>query len=140
MANLTLRDIAQALNLSVSTVSKALHDSYEIGEETKQRVREFATAHNYSPNRMAKSLKMGKSGSIGVIICSIDNSFVAQMLDGIDAACTEAGYDLVIMQSKESLAKETACIAQLEARGVEGILISPSIQTKDFKRLKALQR
>ncbi len=139
MANLTLRDIAQALNLSVSTVSKALHDSYEIGEETKKRVRDFAKANHYSPNRMAKSLKMGKSGSIGVIICSMDNSFVAQMLDGIDQACTEAGYDLVIMQSKESLAKETACIAQLEARGVEGILISPSIQTQDFKRLKELQ-
>lgn len=139
MSNLTLRDIAEALNLSASTVSKALRDSYEISDETKGRVLDFAKANHYAPNRMAKSLKMGKSGSIGVIICSIDNNFVAQMLDGIDHACTDAGYDLMIMQSKESLVKETACIAQLEARGVEGILISPSIQTQDFKRLKALQ-
>ncbi len=139
MSNLTLRDIAEALDLSASTVSKALRDSYEISDDTKCRVLDFARANNYAPNRMAKSLKMGKSGSIGVIICSIDNNFVAQMLDGIDHACTEAGYDLIIMQSKESLAKEIACIAQLEARGVEGVLISPSIQTQDFKRLKALQ-
>lgn len=140
MSNLTLRDIAEALDLSASTVSKALRDSYEISEETKRRVIDFAKANHYSPNRMAKSLKMGKSGTIGVIICSIDNSFVAQMLDGIDQACTEGGYDLIIMQSKESLIKETACISQLEARGVEGVLISPSIQTEDFTRLKVLQQ
>lgn len=140
MAKLTLRDIAAELNLSVSTVSKALQDSYEISKETKRRVIDFAKTNHYFPNRMAKSLKMGKSGSIGVVICSIDNNFVSQILDGIDQTCTEAGYDLVIMQSKESLAKEMACIAQLEARGVEGILILPSIQTRDFRRLMELQQ
>lgn len=140
MTNLTLTDIAEALNLAVSTVSKALHDSHEIGEGTKRRVVEFAKANHYFPNRMAKSLKMGKSGSIGVVICSISNNFVTQMLDDIDHACTEAGYDLIIMQSKESLVKEIACIAQLEARGVEGVLVLPSVQTADFRRLKELQQ
>ncbi|MGO1597414.1 MAG: LacI family DNA-binding transcriptional regulator [Sphingobacterium sp.] len=140
MTKLTLRDIASALNLSVSSVSKALYDSHEISTDTKRRVMNFAKANHYFPNRMAKSLKMGKSGSIGVVICSINNSFVTQMLDGIDHACTAAGYDLIIMQSKESLSKETACMAQLEARGVEGILVSPSLQTHDFGHFKELQR
>src|SRR5690606_17338864 len=139
MGQMTLRDIAKALRLSVSTVSKALRDSYEIGPETKRRVMEYARANQYLPNRMAKSLKEGKSGSIGVVVCSIDNSFVSRMLDGIDSACTNAGYDLIIMQSKESLTQEKACLKQLEARGVEGILISPSSETIDFCHLSEMR-
>jgi len=136
---MTLRDIANALKLSVSTVSKALRDSYEISEETKKKVIAYARANYYFPNRMAKSLKEGKSGSIGVVICSIDNSFVSRMLDGIDGACTQAGYDIIIMQSKESLVQERSCLKQLEARGVEGILISPSAETVDFEHLWKLR-
>ncbi|WP_090626774.1 LacI family DNA-binding transcriptional regulator [Parapedobacter indicus] len=136
---MTLRDIALALELSVSTVSKALRDSYEISEDTKERVITYARANHYLPNRMAKSLKEGKSGSIGVVICSIDNSFVSRMLDGIDGACTQAGYDMIIMQSKESLVQEKSCLKQLEARGVEGILISPSAETVGFEHLLALR-
>lgn len=136
---MTLRDIAKALDLSVSTVSKALRDSYEIGEETKKRVRDYARANHYLPNRMAKSLKEGKSGSIGVVICSIDNSFVSRMLDGIDGACSSAGYDMIIMQSKESVLQEKSCLKQLEARGVEGVLISPSAETVDFDHLAELR-
>lgn len=139
MPSLTLRDIAKALDLSVSTVSKALRDSYEIGDETKKRVLDYARANHYLPNRMAKSLKEGKSGSIGIVICSIDNSFVSRMLDGIDGVCTKAGYDIIIMQSKESVAQEQSCLKQLEARGVEGILISPSAETVDFEHLAHLK-
>ncbi len=132
MPNITLRDIAKTLDLSVSTVSKALRDSYEISEATKRRVVDFARANHYLPNRMAKSLKEGKSGSIGVVVCSIDNSFVSRMLDGIDGTCAASGYDIIIMQSKESLLQERACLKQLEARGVEGMLVSPSAETVDM--------
>ena len=135
---MTLRDIASALGLSVSTVSKALRDSYEISDDTKKRVTDFARANHYFPNRMAKSLKEGKSGSIGVVVCSIDNSFVSRMLDGIDRTCAAAGYDIIIMQSKESLHQELACLRQLEARGVEGILISPSAETVDMAHIDQL--
>lgn len=139
MPNMTLRDIAKALDLSVSTVSKALRDSYEIGDETKKRVMDYARANHYLPNRMAKSLKEGKSGSIGVVVCSIDNSFVSRMLDGIDGACSRAGYDIIIMQSKESLTQEKSCLKQLEARGVEGILISPSAETVNLDHIVGLR-
>lgn len=138
MPNITLRDIAKALELSVSTVSKALRDSYEISSATKKRVVDFARANHYLPNRMAQSLKEGKSGSIGVVVCSIDNSFVSRMLDGIDGACAASGYDIIIMQSKESLLQEQACLKQLEARGVEGVLISPSAETMDMQHIDQL--
>ncbi len=137
--SITLRDISKALNISVSTVSRALTDSHEIGEETKQKVLAYAKEHHYVPNRMARSLKVGKTRSIGVVICSIDNNFVAQMLDGIDQICTENGYQIIIMQSKESYEQEQACINLLHASGVDGIMISPSYQTTDFSHLKELQ-
>lgn len=140
MNNITLRDIAKVLNLSVSTVSRALTDSYQIGDKTKKLVLEYAKAHNYVPNRMARGLKEGKSRSIGVVVCSIDNSFVAQMLDGIDQFCTEHDYQLIIMQSKESYEQEKACINLLYAGGIDGLLISPTYETTDFDYLKKLQK
>lgn len=137
--SITLRDIAKALNLSASTVSRALTDNYQIGEETKKRVLAYAKQHHYIPNRMARGLKEGKSRSIGVIVCAIDNSFVAQMLNGIDEFYSEHGYQIIIMQSKESHSQENACIDLLYAGGIDGLLISPSYQTIDFSYLNNLQ-
>jgi len=138
--NITLIDIARALNLSVSTVSRALTDSYQIGDETKRRVLAYAKEHHYIPNRMARSLREGKSRSIGVVVCSIDNNFAAQMLDGIDQYCSEHGYQLIIMQSKELFMQEKACVNLLYAGGIDGLLISPTYQTTDFEYLINLQR
>lgn len=137
--SVTLRDIAKALNISASTVSRALTDSYQIGAATKKRVLDYAKAHHYVPNRMARGLKEGKSRSIGVVICAIDNSFVAQMLNGIDEFYTEQGYQIIIMQSKESYEQELACIDLLYAGGIDGLLISPSYQTTDFSYLNELK-
>jgi LacI family transcriptional regulator len=136
---ITLRDIAKALNLSVSTVSRALTDSYQIGEETKSKVLAYAKMHHYVPNRMARSLKEGKSRSIGVVVCAIDNNFVAQMLDGIDQHCTDNNYQLIIMQSKESFEQEKTCVELLYAGGIDGLLISPTYQTTNFDHLINLQ-
>lgn len=138
--SVTLRDIAKALNISASTVSRALTDSYQIGAKTKKRVLDYAKEHHYIPNRMARGLKEGKSRSIGVVVCAIDNSFVAQMLNGIDKFYTEQGYQIIIMQSKELYAQEIACIDLLYAGGIDGLLISPSYQTTDFGYLNELQR
>lgn len=75
---ITIKDIAKALHLSVSTVSKALRGSHEISEETKQTVMAYARANNYKPNPIAQSLKRGQSRSIGVIVCNIDNNFFSR--------------------------------------------------------------
>ncbi|RZK80407.1 MAG: LacI family transcriptional regulator [Pedobacter sp.] len=137
--SVTLKDIAKALNLSISTISKSLNDSYEISLETKQKVLAYAREHHYSPNRMAKGLKEGKSRSIGVVVCSLENNFVAQMLDGIDKYSTEKAYQIIIMQSKESQDQESACLSLLYAGGVDGILISPACENVDFSYLLSLQ-
>ncbi|MEJ2881193.1 LacI family DNA-binding transcriptional regulator [Pedobacter sp. GR22-6] len=137
--SVTLKDIAKALNLSISTISKSLNDSHEISAETKQLVLDYAQEHHYSPNRLAKGLKEGKSRSIGVVVCSLENNFAAQMLDGIDSASTGKSYQIIIMQSKESQQQERACIELLYAGGVDGILISPACDTVDFSYLKSLQ-
>ncbi|TCC90387.1 LacI family transcriptional regulator [Pedobacter frigiditerrae] len=137
--NITLRDIAKALNLSISTVSRALTDSYQIGEKTKQEVLAYAKEHHYVPNRMARGLKEGKSRSIGVVVCSIDNNFMAQMLDGIDQYCSEHDYQLIMMQSKELFEQEKANVNLLYAGGIDGLLICPSYQTTDFSYLINLQ-
>lgn len=139
MSNITLRDIANALNVSVSTVSKALCDSYEISEETKQRIVDYANAHHYRPNRIAKSLKQGTSKSIGVVVCSIGNSVVADMLDGIDTTCMASGYHIIIMQSKESFEQEQLCLAFLRSHNIDGLLISPASETQSFEYLTHLQ-
>ncbi|MFP5081823.1 LacI family DNA-binding transcriptional regulator [Pedobacter sp. JCM 36344] len=137
--SITLKDISKALNLSISTISKSLNDSYEISIETKKKVLEFAKANHYSPNRLAKGLKEGKSRSIGVVVCSLENNFVAQMLDGIDKYSTDKSYQIIIMQSKESHEQECACLSLLHAGGVDGILISPACESVDLSYLISLQ-
>jgi|SRR5690625_271049 len=137
--NMTLRDIAEALQLSVSTVSKALSDSYEISTETKKRVLAFAKKHNYVPNRFAKGLKGGRSNSIGVVVCSIDNAVIAEMLDGIDQYCSSNGYYCVIMQSKESFEQELQNLEFLKKLDVDGILISLATETINLDYLNGLK-
>lgn len=137
--NMTLRDIAKALKLSTSTVSKALRDSYEIGDKTKKRVINYAKKVGYQPNTIAKTLKEGKSRTIGVVICAIDNTFVSQILNGIDSACNERGYNIMIMQSKESHAQEIKCVELLYGRSIDGLLISPACETSNVDHLKKYQ-
>lgn len=138
--NLTLKDIAKALNLSVSTVSKSLKDSYEIGKSTKEKVMEYARTHHYMPNRMAKGLKEGKSRSIGVVVCAIDNTFIAQTLQGIYKTGADKDYQLILMQSEESYDQEKKSIELLYSSGIDGLLISPSCETTDFSHLQHLQQ
>jgi len=132
MSNITIKDIAKALNFSVSTISKALNNSYEISPVTKKIVTEYAKANNYTPNRFARSLKAGQSTSVGVIISSFfSTTFLAQIIDGIYKASYEVGYDIIIMQSFENVEKERACLDTLISKGVDGILIAPVSETSN---------
>lgn len=135
MTQITIKQIAKSLGLSVSSVSKALNDSYEISEETKKRVHDYAKENNYKPNRLAKSLKGGHSNTIGVVVCSINNIFVSQILDGIQKASYETEYDIIIMQSHENIENEKACIEALLEKGVDGILLAPVSETSNTEYL-----
>ena len=135
---LTIKDIAKALGLSTSTVSRALRDSYEISPETKRLVLEYAEKNNYQPNPIALSLKERRSRSIGVIVCEIANSFFSQTINGIESIAYNHGYNVIIAQSRESFDREMLNLQYLTSRSIDGLIISVSTETSDFSYLKEL--
>ncbi|RYY71523.1 MAG: LacI family transcriptional regulator [Chitinophagaceae bacterium] len=136
----TIKDIAKALGVSTSTVSRALRDSYEISPETKQLVLECAEKLNYRPNPIALSLKERRSLSIGVVVCEIANSFFSQIINGIESIAYDKGYNVIISQSNESYEREMMDLHYLSSRSVDGLLISLSTETNDISHLDALHR
>jgi len=134
----TIKDIAKALGLSTSTVSRALRDSYEISPETKEKVLQYARETNYRPNPIALSLKEKRSSSIGVLVSKIANSFFSQVINGIESVAQERGYNVVIAQSKESYEREVSALNYLASRSVDGIILSVSAETYDFSAISNL--
>lgn len=139
MKPITIKDIAKSLNLSTSTVSRAMRDSYEINPETKTRVLEYAERMHYRPDPIALSLKENRSRSIGVIVPEIANYYFSEAINGIEAAASARGYHVVIFQSQESYEREVDKVEYLAAHRVDGLLMSLSSQTTDFEHLKSLQ-
>ncbi len=135
---ITIKDIAKALGLSTSTVSRALRDSYEISEETKQLVLNYARAMNYRPNPIALSLKEKRSRSIGIIVSEIANSFFSQAINGIESVAHQYGYNVIITQSKESYEREVANIQYLSSRSADGCIVSVAAETEDFSHITEL--
>lgn len=136
MEQVTLKDIAKALNLSTSTVSRALRDSYQINKITKNLVIEYAKKVNYFPNPIALSLKGNTSKAIGVIVPEIANHFFSQAINGIEDEAYRRGYHVVIFQSHESLEREIEIIKHLYDRRVDGVLISLSASAKNIDHIK----
>ncbi|MFT3845997.1 MAG: LacI family DNA-binding transcriptional regulator [Lacibacter sp.] len=134
----TIKDIAKALGLSTSTVSRALRDSYEISAETKQLVLECAEKLNYKPNPIALSLKEKRSRSIGVVVCEIANNFFSQLINGIESIAYDKGYNVIVAQSRESYEREVIDLQFLASRSVDGLIISLSTETTDLTHIKAL--
>ena len=136
----TIKDIAKELGLSTSTVSRALRDSYEISEETKKVVLEYAKKIHYHPNPIALGLKERRTKSIGVIVCEIANSFFSQAINGIESVAYSKGYNVMISQSHESVEREMFHLQYQASRSIDGLLISVSTETKDFSFLHDLKR
>lgn len=134
----TIKDIAKALGLSTSTVSRALRDSYEISPETKQLVLDYARQINYRPNPIALSLKEKRSRSIGVIVSEIANSFFSQIINGVESIAQKKGYNVLISQTRESYERELSNLDYFASRSVDGILMSVSYETADYTHLKDL--
>lgn len=139
----TLKELAKLLNVSVSTVSKALSNAPDIGEDTKKRVKELAEALNYQPNKMAVGLKGSKTNTIGVIIPDILNPYFAEVLYGIEQRALKSGYDILISISNELTEKEIKGIEVLKQGRVDGFIMSVCMQTmrqNDFSHLHALNK
>jgi LacI family transcriptional regulator len=135
---ITIKDIAKALGLSTSTVSRALRGSYEISAETKKLVLEYAEKLNYRPNPIALSLKEKRSRSIGIVVCEIANNFFSQVINGIESVAYKQGYYVIISQSHESYEREVSNTQYLASRSVDGLLVSLSTETTDLSHLKKL--
>lgn len=134
----TIKDIGKALNLSTSTVSRALRGSYEISDETKKLVLEYAEKINYRPNPIALSLKERRSHSIGVVVSEIANNFFSQAINGIESIAYNRGYHVIITQTHESQEREAVNVQHLASRSIDGLLISLSSETVDIAHLKEL--
>ena len=140
MESVDLKKLAQILNLSISTVSKALRDSYDISKETKERVIALANELNYQPNPHASSLRKLKSKTIAVIIPEIANNYFTFAINGIESVAQEKGYHVLIYLSHEDAAKEASFIRHLHNGRVDGLLISLSSTTTDYSPLEELQK
>ena len=125
----TLKDLAKELKLSVSTVSKALNDSYEISEVTREKVKKLARKKNYKPNKAAVSLRKNKTKTIGVIIPNILNPFYGRLLHNVEKGASKYDYNIITCISNESLDKEKKSLELLDG-SVDGILIAVAKETQ----------
>ncbi len=127
---ITLKQLAAELNLSISTVSKALKDSYEINEKTIARVKKLAKEYNYRPNKAALNLKSSQTKTIGVIIPNILNYFFAKVLLGIENEANKHGYQIMICLSNNKYVKEAESLQLLSDGSVDGFILSIAKETQ----------
>lgn len=133
---ITIHDIARALEIDSSTVSRALNDSPRVSAKTKKRILDKANELGYQRNSLASNLRTNKTNTIGVIVPRISRNFFSNVISGIEAKAYEAGYNVVICQSLESFDREKKIMDNLLSNRVDGILISTSMETESFEHLK----
>ncbi len=129
---ITIKDIANVLNISAAAVSKALHDDSRISEKTKKAVRQVAKNLNYQPNHLASALRSGKSKLVGVIVPRTNSNFFSSVIQNIEEVLNKKGYNIIITQSNESYKKECDSIDALLFTQVDGIIASMANETVDL--------
>jgi len=129
----TIKDIAKELNISVSTVSRALKDYPGISKQTKNKVKQLAEKLNYRPNAVALSLRKNKSFTIGVIVPEIVHFFFSTVISGIEEVAFKNGYNVVLCQTNEKLSREISSIQTMLDNRIDGLLVSFSKETANFE-------
>jgi LacI family transcriptional regulator len=137
-AQATIRDIAIKLSISISTVSRALRGAPDVNPETKKAVLEMAEKLNYEPNRIAQSLRIKRTKTVGVLVPEINRHFFSSAISGIQEYCSDNDYSIMICQSMESVKIEKSNIHMLVSNRVDGLLISLSSQTENIDHLRHL--
>jgi LacI family transcriptional regulator len=138
MKHITIKDVAKALNVSISTVSRAFNDKYDIRKETRDLILEKAKEMGYHPNPIAKKLLSQCSYNIGVVVPEFINPFFPEVIIGIQDVLFKAGYQVLIMQSNESATIELENIKALENNMVDGIILSITHETSNIEHYKKL--
>lgn len=136
----TIKEIAKKLNVSVSTVSRALNDHPRIGLKTKQTIQNLARELNYEPNPKAIFFKQKKSFVIGVILPHISEDFFSKSISGIEDVAIKHGYTILFGQSHDSIEKEKIVIEAMVKQRVDGLLISLSKETNTYTHLASLEK
>jgi LacI family transcriptional regulator len=139
MKRATIKDIANLVGVSISTVSRALKDHPDIGAELRGKIKEVAVALNYRPNMAAVQLRKQKSNLIGLIYPEAHMFFFPSVIKGISEVVQKHGYKLLVLQSNESYEQEIENVRICLDNGVEGLLISISKETKQLSHLEELK-
>jgi LacI family transcriptional regulator len=134
----TIKDIARQLNISISTVSRAMRNAPDVNAETRRAVMALSDELSYQPNRLALSLKQKQTHNIGVIVPNLDY-VLSTMVKGIDEVALEAGYTVMVCQSNESFGREIVNTRRLLDSLVDGFIISVSSETKVFDHFRKIQ-
>lgn len=138
--NITINDIAAALNISKSTVSRALRDKHDINPETKKRVLEYANKHDYTPDFMARSLRSKTTHTIGVIVPAYNIPFYSIAICGIQDYAMKQGFNVMVCHSSEQYEVEKRNVDALLAADVEGIIVSVARNTELNEHIFKLKR
>lgn len=136
----TIKDIARTLNISISTVSRALRGLPEIHPDTRNAVVKLAEELDYQPNQLAKNLAKSRTKTIGVIVPNLSYHFFSAMLNSIEEAALQAGYSVLVCQTNESYLREITNIQNLLRSQVEGFIISLSRDTDNYEHVERLAR
>lgn len=136
----TILDIARELNVSKSTVSRALKDHHSIGEATKKAVLELARKYNYHPNNIAYSLSKKSTKTIGVIVPLLSHYYFSTVISGIEELAYKEGYKVIICQSAESYEREVIVSQTLLSSKVDGLIVSISRETTNSDHFKVYQQ
>ncbi len=132
----TIYDIASALNISIATVSRALKNDSVVSKRTKKKIFDLADKMGYRTNHFARNLRNQTTNTIGVIVHELNSNFITSVLAGIEKVTTESGYDLIIAHSSESSGKEIANAKNLFNKRVDGLIASLSFDTKNLDHFK----
>ncbi len=140
ISKVTLQDIARTLNITAATVSRALSNHPAIKEETKKLVKETAQKLNYQPNKIASSLRLGKSNIIGVIIPSAEINFFGSVIHGIEKVANENNYNVLIYQSNETYEYEKKGVQAFLQSQVDGVLASISKESMNLDHYMEIKK
>lgn len=136
----TLKEIAKRLNISVSAVSRALHNHPSIGLRTRTRVKELAAALHYEPNQVALSFKRNKTCMIGVILPNLNQDFFAAIVSAIEDVAYRKNYTLLLGQSRDEEDREKRLVESMKSQRVDGVLVSIAKNTSNYAHFDLLKK
>ena len=134
----TIYDVAKALNISPSTVSRGLKDHPHIRRETIKKIKATAHEMGYQRNKFASNLRMKHTNTIGVVVPKLNSYFMATVISGMEKVTNQHGYGLIISQSQESAKQEVSCVSTLFNSRVDGLLVSLAFDTKNLDHFNVL--